>query len=151
MNVLEDWIISLLEKPIEEFDDRYRSEAIVMDELYALPLPKEKEYFVNASYVSDDVLNKLHRKIRGYSCEETIWESVVFFLAHPLPITIAHDLIDRIIATVGMAHTRQVDEIQWRLATFQIYALNQLISERYEDENGSGSCRAFSQIIVVNE
>jgi len=137
MNILENWIIELLEKPIEEFNDKYRSETIVMDELHALPLSRKQEHFVNASYVSDDVLYKLHEKIRNCSCENSIWESTVYFLVHPLPAKIAHDLIDRLIATVGMAHTRQVDEIQWRLATFLKEALNPLISERYEDERFS--------------
>ncbi|RYF43677.1 MAG: hypothetical protein EOO38_18645 [Cytophagaceae bacterium] len=133
MNVLENWIENLLGEPIDLLNATYLDDGIVREELDSLPLPLSKRgYTVEASYVSDYVLDQLHTKICAEPCEEAIWSTMVWFLAHPLPFDIAHDLVERGISTAAMAHTRQVDEIQWRLATIHEDALYTLITERYQ-------------------
>ncbi len=132
MNPLENWLKNLLNNPIEVLNRKYLDEDDVKKELDSLSLPKTNAYTVHSSHVSDIVIQQLHDKIRSYSCETAIWDAVLWYLAHALPITVAHDLIDRGIATVMMGMTRQVDEIQWRLATFSEDALYTLIRERYQ-------------------
>jgi hypothetical protein len=138
---LEDWIQSLLEQPTDALNSRYTQEQIVYDELEYLPLPKSKSrgYTVEASHVSEAVLENLHEKIRGQSCEPALWNVVVWYLAHPLPIALAHDLIDRSVSFIAMGHTRQVDEVQWRLATLVEDALYTLIRERYQQDRYSAA------------
>jgi hypothetical protein len=43
---------------------------------------------------------------------------VITYCAHPLPDAIAHDLIDREVAIARLGHSRQTDDVQWRLAGF---------------------------------
>ena len=131
MDSLEGWMDSLVSKPIEVLNDAYLDEEDARKELDSLQLPKTGGYTVGASHVSDGAIQQLHHKVRGQRCEDGIWWAVLWYLAHPLPASIAHDLIDRGVATNIMGMTRQVDEVQWRLATFDGDALYTLIRERY--------------------
>lgn len=131
MNTLKDWIKSLIERPIGILNAEYPQEHLVREKLDSFG------YMATSSDVSSELLQNLHDKIFGQSCEEAIWDAVLWYLAHPLPISVAHELIDRGVSTVAMGHTRQFDEIQWRLATFSEYALYYLIMERYIDNNYS--------------
>lgn len=140
MNLLEDWIKDLIKKPLAFLNDKYPDEDIVKVELDSLFLPLVDSYSVEqmkvreAGHVSNAVLQKLHKKIRNRPCEETIWSGVFWYLANPLPGSLAHDLVDRWIATIRMgSFTRQVDEVQWRLATFNEDALYTLVRERYQE------------------
>ncbi len=137
MNLLEDWLKKLIKKPITVLNDKYPDEDIVRTELDSLLLPLVDPYAMEqknvraASHVSDAVLQHLHKKIRNHPCEDAIWSGVFWCLVNPLPLSMAQDLVDRRISTVMMGMTRQVDEIQWRLATFDEEALYTLIRERY--------------------
>lgn len=139
MNLLEDWLKNLIKKPITVLNDKYPDEDIVRAELDSLFLPLvdscavEQKKVRAASHVSDAILQKLHKKIRNHPCEETIWSGVFWYLVSPLPISLAHDLVDRWTATIMMGMTRQVDEVQWRLATFNEDALYTLVRERYQE------------------
>lgn len=146
MNSLEDWIQHLVEMPLEEISSKYSEYDAALRELESLPFLLESREHASKSYssflehreqmmrwgaVSEEVLEALHRKIRGDSCEGTIWDGVLWFLSHPLPMAMAHDLIDRRISTNALGITRQVDEVQWRLATFDSDALCTLFTEWY--------------------
>lgn len=140
MNLLEDWLKKLTKKPIASLNDKYTDEEIVRAELESLfdflvvPDSLEQNKVKQASHVSDVVIQKLHKKIRNHPCEEMIWSGVFAYLKDPLPILVATDLVDRWIATIRMgSYTRQVDEVQWRLATFNEDALYTLIVERYQE------------------
>src|SRR4051812_18505173 len=139
MNLLEDWIKNLTKQSIASLNDKYQEEDIAKTELDSLFLSLVDAYSLEqkrvkeAGHVSSAVLQKLHKKIRDQSCEEEIWSSVFWYLANPLPISLAHDLIDRWVATIMMGMSRQVDEVQWRLATFNEDALYTLIRERYQE------------------
>lgn len=137
MKSLESWLKSLIKKSIEVLNERYRDEEDVKKELEFLPLAETKGYTAHSSHVSEAVIQRLHEKIRGQRCENAIWDAILWYLAHSLPIAIAHDLIDRAISTVMMGTTRQVDEVQWRLATFSEDALYTLIRERYVEQRYS--------------
>ena len=139
MNLLENWLSVLVEKPNEILNDLYSEEADVRKEFEALFLPKTKGYIVESSHVSNDILQRLHEGIRGHACEEIIWAAVFWYLADPLPTAIAHDLIDRAVAIDMMGMTRQIDEVQWRLATFDENALYTLVRERYREPQYSTS------------
>ena len=133
MNILEDWIKDLTEQPLERLNDRYATEEIVREEVDALPLPTQNGNTVEASQVYHAILTQLHLKIRGQVCEAALWDALLWYLAHPLPAAMAHDLIDRGIAVVARTSTRQEDEVQWRLATRHEDALYTLIRERYTE------------------
>ncbi len=143
MKLLEDWITDIIKKPIKVLNDECIDEDKTKEPLDLLYLPLIDRYSVEqkatreASHVSDVILHNLHQKIRKCVCEEPIWFSVIWYLSHPLPISIAHDLIDRGIAVFQMALSRQVDEVQWRLATFNEDALYTLIRERYMESRYS--------------
>ena len=137
MKSLEDWLTGSIKKPIAVLNEKYKDEDDVKKELDSLPLPKSNGYTVHSSHVSNGVIERLHKKIRGHSCEDAIWDAVLWYLAQPLPILIAHDLIDRAISTIMLGMTRQVDEVQWRLATFSEDALYTLIRERYVEQRYS--------------
>jgi hypothetical protein len=92
---------------------------------------------VHSSTVSDAILRQLHEKVREQRCENAIWDAIFWYLARAIPLAIAHDLIDRGVSTIRMGMTRQDDEVQWRLATFNEDALYTLIRERYVDEQYS--------------
>ena len=138
MNVLEDWINDVIAKPIGVLNEKYADNNIAREELEALFLPLTDRQSLDqmkvrkASRVPTTVLQELHHKMRNQPCEEEVWSAVIWYLHKPLPASLAHDLIDRWIATNMMEMTRQVDTVQWRLATFKEYALYTLIRERYQ-------------------
>lgn len=132
MNTLENWIQKLIEKSIN-FKGIDNVEAHLEKKLKKLSFPQNDGSAVGANHVYSEVLWQLHFKIRGHKHEDAIWSSVLWYLSHPLPTTLAHDLIDRGVATVMMSHTRQEDEVQWRLATMHEDALYTLIRERYTE------------------
>lgn len=139
MKELEIWINSLLRKKIEKINQIYIDDSIVKSEIDLMDLPKLKGSTVGSSYVSDSLLYRLHDVIRNQSCESPLWDAVLWYLAHPLPTRIANDLIDRGVSVIAMGFTRQVDEVQWRLATLIEEALYTLIRERYTDSKFSVS------------
>ena len=131
MNTLENWIQKLIEKPIK-FKGISDVEEHIRKKLETL-LPRNNGSAVGANAVYSEVLWQLHLKIRGHKHEDAIWSNVLWYLSHPLPATLAHDLIDRGVATIMMSHTRQENEVQWRLATMYEDALFQLVRERYTE------------------
>jgi hypothetical protein len=137
MSVLQDWILNLIEMPLEVVNRKYSDKVDVHEELDSFPLPQTNGHTIASSHVDGEVLERLHHKIKEQTCEYAIWCSVVWYLAHALPIATAHELIDRSIAIFAMGMTRQVDEVQWRLATITEDALYTLIRERYVQENYS--------------
>jgi len=128
---IEDWINNLISQSIELANSNYEESAVLIEQLELLPLLENRGNKVASSYISSETLYNLHRKLRDEICEEAVWSAVIWFLAHPLPIPIAHDLIDRNISLFKMALNRQFEEVQWRLATLVDDALYTLVRERY--------------------
>ena len=139
MKSLEDWLDNLIKQPVEVLNQKYKDDNYVGKELESLPFEETNGHTVHSSHVSKEIIQGLYEKIRGHSCESTIWDAVFWYLADPLPIVIAHDLIDRFISLTMMGKTRQFDEVQWRLATFSEDALYTLIRERYVEPQYSVS------------
>ncbi|RYX84411.1 hypothetical protein EON83_09790 [bacterium] len=117
MTTTQDWILQLLGQPIEKLNREYD----YFDEVAALPEVAANRY--RSSDVSASVLHQLHQKVRGQECEFWAWGTVIFPIRDPLPPAIAHDLIDRDIIVSQLGHTRQLDEVQWRLASLVDEAL----------------------------
>lgn len=129
--LLQNWLANLLEKTNDYIDHLFHSEELVKQQLESLNLPRKNGYTVGASRVSEPVIEKLNKKIKGITREIEVWNVVLWYLENPLPVPVAHDLIDRIISISSMSFTRQKDEVQWRLATIDEDALYILIRERY--------------------
>jgi hypothetical protein len=110
-NVLENWIQSLLDKPIETLNEKYSNEEIVKGQLDLLLSSKAEEYFGNSIHVSGVIWEELHLKICDHHCEEAIWNAIFWHFTSPLPFDVAYDLIERNVAVRMMAMTRQADEI----------------------------------------
>ncbi len=130
MKTLDTWIQKLLQKPIK-FKGIDDVELHLEKELKKWSLPQKNGSAVGASRVNKATLRRLQLAIRGHKHEDAIWTSVLWYLSDPLPVTLARDLIDRGVAIPMMSHTRQHDEVQWRLATIHENALHTLVCERY--------------------
>lgn len=113
----------LVEQPINELDRKYASfeGMTASQELDALLRASHNAAIVGG--VSDEIVRAFHSKVRGRECEATLWNAVLFRLRAPLPPEIAHDLIDRDIVVGQLGHTRQKDDVQWRLASLVDEAL----------------------------
>ena len=131
MHSLGDWIIRLTDEDIGEINRTYSSGnyGTVEKEIESLPDIEPMKY--GTSLVDANLLEKLHLKIRNQRCETEIWDAIVFHISGPLPMHIAHDLIDRDIVVTQLGHTRQNDEIQWRLASLVDEALLTLFRDLY--------------------
>lgn len=148
---LEEWLMRLLDLPLQEIERRYCAQYVhrspeEMDGLYA---PSEialeeiaalKEAYVGKGYraerlghLPEEALRRLHAAIRGSVCETPLWGAVLLELAHPLPDEVVGDLIDRGVATYALGHTRQSDPVQWRLAGLSDNALVTLGVDLYTD------------------
>jgi hypothetical protein len=134
MRPLENWVCETLERSVRELNLRYANDEAVSRELEAVIPRKAHRNKIHCEHVSSECIESLHKKLRNETCESGIWEALLRFLGDPLPSTVAHDLIDREIAVLDMGHTRQCDEIQWRLSELVEEALLTLIMERYVDE-----------------
>jgi hypothetical protein len=140
MKALENWIVNLLAMPLKAINENYRSDEDVRRELKLLPLCESEGGYTHAgSEVSEEILFRLHAKIKRQPSENDIWVAVIWYLSTPLPLKLAHDLIDRNIAVTDMVYSPQLDEIMWRLATFDDDALYALVSERYTSSKYSVS------------
>ncbi len=116
-SALEDWIKQLLARPVDELNSRYdySPEDVARHEVESLADVEPRKFA--STRVSAHTLQELHRKIRAQECESIVWDALIFYLLEPLPPDIAHDLISRDIIVSQLGHTRQNDEVQWRLAS----------------------------------
>jgi hypothetical protein len=136
---LADWIKQLLTQPIVEINRKYsRSENYLAEkEVESLLGMQSSKY--RSSDVSADTVHELHLKIRDQKCEAAIWDAVIFRLSEPLPSPVAHDLIDRRIIVSQLGHTRQNDDVQWRLASLVDEALLTLVHDLFTDSKYTAS------------
>ena len=131
---LEESVTALLSRPVAELENAYPDTNSAAEELVPLrrslqqDMTEEPEKYLE---VADTVLETLHEKILNSSCESALWGALIWNLAKPLPSTIAHDLIDRGIALTDLEHSRQTDEVQWRMAENQREALLTLAIDFY--------------------
>jgi hypothetical protein len=79
----------------------------------------------------DAALHRLHEKLRGARCETPVWDALLPRLSRPLPVPVALDLLARRVAFDSLGHSRQADEVQWRLARVYEEALLTLAKEYY--------------------
>ena len=135
MHSLEDWIIKLIDEDIDKINRKHspNNYGAVEEEIESLPDIESMQYAT--SQVDANLLEKLHLKIREQKCEVEIWHAIIFHISGPLPILIAHDLIDRDIIVSQLGHTRQEGEIQWRLASLVDEALLTLFRDLYTNPN----------------
>jgi hypothetical protein len=109
---LEDWVRKLLELPTGILEQRFADWSSAEDEIYALPyFSLRRQQFRR---VALPLLENLASKIGGLDCEAVIWRPLLECLEHPLPESVAYDLIERDIEITALGHTRQTDEVQWR-------------------------------------
>ncbi|HEX8834027.1 MAG TPA: hypothetical protein VF719_07485 [Abditibacteriaceae bacterium] len=127
MRSLEDWIIKLVDEDIDKINRKYLSvsDGTIEKELESLPDIGPMVY--GTSHVHANILGKLHLKIRSQKCETKIWDAIISRISGPLPTSAAHDLIDRDIIVDQLGHTRQDDEVQWRLGSLVDEALLTLV------------------------
>lgn len=106
---IETWILSLLERRIEDLDREYADDSAWswLDEI--------SRGKVDIG-LSDETFHALHLGLYGHPCEDPLWSAIVWKIRRPLPASIAHDLLDRDLATMYLCHSRQEDEVQWRMA-----------------------------------
>ncbi len=138
---LQSWIESVLIRSITELNRVYwRTEqaAIEIEPLYHnqphIPIEELHRTPPPATLaVADALLHQLHTKLHRRRCETAIWAEVILRLRQPLPSEIAHELLDRLAYHLdhAMQHSRQNDDVQWRLATRGREALLTLAVERY--------------------
>ena len=129
MHSLEDWIKQLLTQSVKDLNSKYSDYYSARRAVESLSSVDQQK--LAASSVSNHILEELHKKIRGCLCEVEVWEAILFQLRHPLPAHIAHDLIDRDSNVLTLGHTRQDDEVQWRLASLVDEALLTLARDFY--------------------
>lgn len=125
--LLKPQIIELLSTPQDVLDARYCDG---QDAAEILGFPYQETYRISGR-VPQDMLLQLHRKIRNTSSESRIWSGVLWCLQHPLPGEVAHDLLDRKISINELGHSRQHEDVQWRMAAFYDEALLTLAKDRY--------------------
>lgn len=147
-NPLERWVLSLVDRPLQELIRRYgaperrleedgeayehpnRAAERELEDLYASGVSDVDSGRV-AGAASAEALRRLHAKLRGTPAEQRVWAAVIGELTHPLPDDVADDLIDREVAIDQLGHSRQSDLVQWRLAEFYDEALLTLGKELY--------------------
>lgn len=127
---MEAWILSLLERPIEDLDRDYEDYNITYEEADSLHLAM-LERGENVVALPDEIFHALHRRLYGHLCEDLLWAAILCNIGRPLPVSIAHDLLDRELALSSIGHSRQADEVQWRMAAFYSEALLTLAREFY--------------------
>ena len=132
---LQSWIGNLLLCSAEELCEKYKFEEDCDAELGAPHLNADR---VMKSPIDESLLVRLHEKLRGLSCEDPIWNGVVWYLSQPLPLNIAHDFINRKIVAM-LANSTQHDEILWRLVrgTGDQDPLLTMAKVRYEKDDWS--------------
>jgi hypothetical protein len=131
---LANWIDGVLAQPksvlARKYNRAHRSAA--MDEVEQLHKSNDLSYPVRQpADLPDGLLDQLAVKLRGSSAESPIWGAVIVHLGQPLPPAIATDLLERRIAFDTLGHSRQVDEVQWKLAEVYPEALLTLAIDRY--------------------
>lgn len=135
---LEYWARGILATPTEELNRRLRSsEGWDEIEKSIRELPFFSNYRPIFRSISASTLLELHQKLRGQKCETKFWVLMLVHLDHALPDEIALDLIgrhsfdNRIISALG--HSRQSDEVMWKLAPLVDEALLTLAKSFYTD------------------
>ncbi|MBV9865630.1 MAG: hypothetical protein JO316_09790 [Abitibacteriaceae bacterium] len=133
MNLVEDWIKQLLTQEVKDLSLKYSYPAhdTAENEIESLIGPDRIQRC--PSPIPAPLIEQLHEKLRGLRCEAYIWDALLFHLGTPLPPHVAHDLMDRDIAVSTLGHTRQLDEVQWRLASLVDEALLTLFWALYSD------------------
>ncbi|MDQ2808325.1 MAG: hypothetical protein M3Z04_15640 [Chloroflexota bacterium] len=141
---LQAWIESVLARSITKLNHAYwRNEQAETETepLYHKTrlVPLEKQHSTPpppALAVPDTLLQQLYHKLFRRRCESAVWNAVIWHLSQPLPSAIAHDLLDRLGQRIEttMEHSRQQDDVQWRLAALHGEALQTLVLERYTQE-----------------
>ncbi len=141
---LQSWIEKLLLCSNEELCEKYKFEEDADEELGSPHLNAKR---VMKSPIDESLLLQLHEKLRDLSCEDAIWNGVVWYLSQPLPLNIAHDFIDRKVVAM-LANSRQHDEILWRLVrkTGDPDPLLTMAKARYEKDDWS--LRDWEEILV---
>jgi hypothetical protein len=131
---LVDWIRGLLTQPNSVLERKYREEHYgeAFAEVQQLHESNGLSYPVRQpADVPDGLLDQLAAKLRGTGAEGAIWAAVIVNLGQLLPPAIAYDLLDRRIALDILGHSRQVDEVQWKLAELYDEALLTLAIDQY--------------------
>ncbi len=114
---LADWIAALLQQPPDELDRKWSDCQVTEESVSQIAeIKRHGSEHYGCSIVSLETLLGLHRKLRGLPCEDTIWSSIILHLEKPLPSEVAHDLLDRAIASNELEHSRQEDDVQQRMA-----------------------------------
>ncbi|HEX9996004.1 MAG TPA: hypothetical protein VGB45_02590 [Abditibacterium sp.] len=91
--------------------------------------------------ISAPLLLELHQKLRGQRCESNLWSVILEKLDHALPDEIGFDFLERfeprdyLISMLG--HSRQSDEVMWKLARLVDEALLTLAKDFYCSSNRS--------------
>ncbi len=131
---LANWITDLLGQPNSVLARKYKKEYYgeAYEEVQQLHESNGLRYPVrHPADVPDELLDQLATKIRGTTTEGAIWAAIIVHLGRPLPPPIAYDLLERRIAFDILGHSRQVDEIQWKLAEVHDEALLTLAIDLY--------------------
>ena len=125
-SLLKRFIAQTLTTPKVVLASCYRSEN---DVAQAIGIQQEDPHFYEK--VSSELLQQLHTKLRKSRVEKFIWPCLVWHLKNALPSEVAHDLLDRKIAVNELGHSRQNEDVQWRMAMFYDEALLTLAKDRY--------------------
>lgn len=142
---LEELLKEILRTPLSllskrYFRQRHGNEALCLLRLKADQIiASESDESARGETVRDEVLFALWQKLRGTKTEQVLWQALIPALLRPLPLAIARDLLDRKIAFNALEHTRQADEVQWRLANSSEAVVLRLAKECYLNSEQSVS------------
>ncbi len=135
---LEDWARGILATSISMLNRRFKDwegEKELRKSIEELPF--FTPYRAIFRQISAPTLLELHQKLRGQKCEQWIWMGLLRSLDHALPDEIALDLIQRSIAISMLGHSKQGDEVMWKLAPLVDEALLTIAKRAYYDPNRS--------------
>lgn len=86
---------------------------------------------------SDELLTKMHHKIKGLNVENAIWEETLWNYTRQIPDDICFYLIENDIARTTLGHTRQSDKVLWVLGHLVPEAALTLGKDIYLSDNYS--------------
>ncbi len=83
----------------------------------------------------DEYITEIHALARGKFFEEELWSELLTVVPAPLPLPVAHDLVDRNIEVTSLGHRYEHQAVLWRVADQVIEAVYNLAILRYENEH----------------
>lgn len=139
MNELEQWISKCLGCPTEDLTVQKQWEERREGESFTAPFFSRlnQNFSQHRQCASETLLHQLHAHLRNKAFEEWVWSGTIGNISHPLPDDITHDLIDRNIAVIALAHIRQNEPVLKRLAPLVDEALLTLVGQLYRDPERS--------------